>query len=153
MRRRLTSMRVREVMVTHVVTARKEDSVRSAVYTILNRHCGALPVVEGESQLIGIVALRDVMLPLYPNYGDYVHDRVHSANFLEMEEGYPAVLQKSVEEIMTKDPHALCPDEPVLKAASYMGLFNLRRMPVVEKGKLVGMVSISDINRGLLSLR
>jgi hypothetical protein len=29
-----------------------------------------------------------VLLPLYPNYGDYVHDTVHSRNLIEMEEGY-----------------------------------------------------------------
>jgi len=37
----------------------------------------------------------------------------------------------------------------VLKAASYMGLKNLRRIPVVDDGELKGMVSIGDINRGM----
>ncbi|HNL23074.1 MAG TPA: CBS domain-containing protein, partial [Rhodocyclaceae bacterium] len=38
---------------------------------------------------------------------------------------------------------------PVLEAASYMGVKNFRRVPVVDKGALVGMVSVGDINRGL----
>ena len=41
------------------------------------------------------------------------------------------------------------PQDPVLEAASYMGVKNFRRIPVVDKGTLVGMVSIGDINRGL----
>ena len=50
---------------------------------------------------------------------------------------------------MSTNPLTVSPNDPILQAASYMGLKNFRRIPVVEKGKLVGMVSIGDINRGL----
>ncbi len=146
-------MRVHEVMATRVVTARKTETVHSVVVKMLTRRCGAIPVVDDGDRLAGIVTLRDVMLPLYPNYGDYIHDSVRSRDFLEMEQGYPEVLAKKVEEIMTHDPWTVSPDTPVLEAASYMGLKNLRRIPVIEHGKLVGMVSIGDIHRGLFFAR
>lgn len=142
-------MLVHDVMSTGVVTARETDTVRSVVVKMLNRNCGAIPVVGEDSRLVGVVTVRDVMLPLYPNYGDYIHDNVHSRDFIEMEEGYPAVLAKKVEEVMSTNPLSVSPNAPVLEAASFMGLKNFRRIPVVEKGKLVGMVSIGDINRGL----
>jgi len=142
-------MLVNDVMSTGVLTAHRTDTVRSVVVKMLNRHCGAIPVVEGDNRLVGIVTVRDVMLPLYPNYGDYIHDNVRSRNFIEMEEGYPEVLAKKVEEIMSTNPLTVSPNDPILEAASYMGLKNFRRMPVVDKGTLVGIVSISDINRGL----
>ncbi len=142
-------MLVNDVMSTGVLTAHRTDTVRSVVVKMLNRHCGAIPVVEGDNLLVGIVTVRDVMLPLYPNYGDYIHDNVRSRNFIEMEEGYPEVLAKKVEEIMSTNPLTVSPNDPILEAASYMGLKNFRRIPVVEKGQLVGMVSIGDINRGL----
>ena len=142
-------MLVHEVMSTGVVTARKTDSVRSAVVKMLNRHCAAVPVVEDDARLVGMVTLRDVLLPLYPNYGDYIHDNVHSRDFVEMEEGYPEVLGKKVEEVMSVNPMTVSPSDPVLQAASYMGLKNFRRIPVVERGKLVGIVSVGDVNRGL----
>jgi CBS domain-containing protein len=66
-----------------------------------------------------------------------------------MEDGYPEVLGGKVEDIMSKNPMTVTPHDPVLEAASYMGLKNFRRIPVVDKGRLVGMVSIGDINRGL----
>jgi len=116
---------------------------------MMNRQCGAIPVVEGDNQLVGMVTLRDVLLPLYPNYGDYIHDNVHSRNFVEMEDGYSEALGEKVEEIMSQNPLTVAPHDPVLEAASYMGLKNFRRMPVVDKGTLVGMLSIGDINRGL----
>lgn len=142
-------MVVREVMSSGVLTAKKTDSLRSVVIKMLSRHCGAIPVVEDDGHLIGLVAVRDVMIPLYPKYGDYVHDNVHSRDFVEMEEGFPSVLKKTVEEVMSMNPLTVSPDDPILEAASYMGLKNFRRIPVVEDGKLVGMVSIGDINRGL----
>jgi len=143
------AMLVHEVMSTGLVTAKKTDTVRSVVIKMMNRQCGAIPVVEGDNQLVGMVTLRDVLLPLYPNYGDYIHDNVHSRNFVEMEDGYSEALDEKVEEIMSQNPLTVAPHDPVLEAASYMGLKNFRRMPVVDKGTLVGMLSIGDINRGL----
>lgn len=142
-------MLVRDVMATGVLYARPSDEVRSVVTKMLSRHCGAVPVVDDDHSLLGMVAVRDVLLPLYPNFGDYVHDNVHSRNFLDMEEGYVAVLAKKVEEVMSRNPRTVSPQDPVLKAASLMGVHNFRRMPVVEDNQLVGMVSIGDINRGL----
>lgn len=142
-------MLVRDVMSTGVETAHRTDTVRSVIVKMLSRHCGAIPVVEGDGLLVGIVSVRDVLLPLYPNYGDYIHDNVRSRDFLEMEEGYPEVLAKKVEDIMSRNPLIVSPQDAVLQAASYMGLKNFRRIPVVDRGKLVGMVSIGDINRGL----
>jgi CBS domain-containing protein len=142
-------MLVHEVMSTGLVTAKKTDTVRSVVVKMMNRNCGAIPVVEGEDRLIGMVTLRDVLLPLYPNYGDYIHDNVHSRDFVEMEEGYSDVLGRKVEEVMSRNPLTVRSCDPILEAASYMGLKNFRRIPVVDKDKLVGMLSIGDINRGL----
>lgn len=142
-------MLVHEVMSTGIVTAIKTDTVRSVVVKMMNRNCGAIPVVEGDARLVGMVTLRDVLLPLYPNYGDYIHDNVHSRDFVEMEASYPEVLGRKVEEIMTPNPLTVGPADPVLEAASYMGLKNFRRIPVVNKERLVGMLSIGDINRGL----
>ena len=142
-------MLVHEVMSTGLVTAKKTDTVRSVVIKMMNRQCGAIPVVEGDNQLVGMVTLRDVLLPLYPNYGDYIHDNVHSRNFVEMEDGYSETLGEKVEEIMSQNPLTVAPHDPVLEAASYMGLKNFRLMPVVDNGTLVGMLSIGDINRGL----
>ena len=142
-------MLVHEVMSTGLVTAKKTDTVRSVVMKMMHRQCGAIPVVEGDNQLVGMVTLRDVLLQLYPNYGDYIHDNVHTRNFVEMEEGYPEVLGGKVEAIMSRNPLTVTPHDPILEAASYMGLKNFRRIPVVDKGALVGMVSIGDINRGL----
>lgn len=146
-------MLVQEIMTTGVVTAFPRDSVRSVVIKMLSRHCGAVPVIDDHHSLVGLIALRDVMIPLFPNYGDYIHDNVHSRDFTEMEEGYPDILRKTTDEIMSKNPLTVSPQTPILEAASFMGLKHFRRIPVTENGKLLGMISIGDINRGLFFQR
>jgi len=147
------NMVVRDAMTRGVLTVKRDDSVKSIVEKIIMRHCGSIPVVDEDDRLIGIVTLRDIMLPMYPNMGDYVHDNVHARDFEEMEEGYSKVLEMTAGSIMTPNPMTVSPDDPILKAASYMGLKNLRRIPVVNGRELVGMVSISDINNLLFLSR
>ena len=106
-------MLVQDVMSTGVLTAFPTDSVRSVVIKMLSRHCGAIPVIDQHKNLVGLVALRDVLLPLFPNFGDYIHDNVHSRDFTEMEEGYPEVLKKTVESVMTRNPMTVSPTTPV----------------------------------------
>ena len=142
-------MLVREVMSTGVLTVRGSEPVREVVTRMISRHCGAIPVVDDEGKLIGLVAVRDVLIPLYPNYGDYIHDSVVSRDFVKMESAYAQVLERRVDEVMTLNPLTVSPDDPILKAASYMGLKNFRRIPVVAERRLVGMLSIGDINREL----
>jgi len=154
-------MLIHEVMSTDLVKAKKTDTVRSAVVKMIDRECGAIPVVEGNNQLIGLVTVRDVLLPLYPKHGDTIipdvtivfnifpRDDAQSQSFVEMEAGYCEALGGNVEGIMSPHPLTVAPDDPILEAALYMGIKNLRRIPVVDKGTLVGIVSISDINRGL----
>src|SRR5437773_9801690 len=117
-------MLVHDVMSTGVVMAKKTDTVRSVVVKMLSRNCGAIPVVEDDNRLVGMVTVRDVMLPLYPNYGDYIHDNVRSRDFSDMEEGYPDVLAKKVEEIMRTILLTLYIIDSILLDVSFMSMKN-----------------------------
>ncbi len=144
-------MKVSDVMSHGSVTCTADDTLHNATQKMVMRRCGSLPVVDDDDheKLVGIITIRDTMLPLYPNFGEYIHDAKTARDFEEMEENYKRVMCMKVKEVMTANPMSVDPDMPVLKAASFMGLKNLRRMPVEADGKLVGMVSIGDINRGL----
>jgi CBS domain-containing protein len=142
-------MKVSEVMTTGLVTVKPEDTLNTAVQKMVMRRCGSLPVTNSHGELVGIITIRDTMLPLYPNFGEYIHDAVNARDFEGMEENYKKVMCMKVRDVMTPDPMSVSPDDPVLKAASFMGLKNLRRIPVTDHGKLAGIVSIGDISRGL----
>jgi CBS domain-containing protein len=144
-------MKVSEIMTHGCLNCHAGDTLHSATQKMVMRRCGALPVVDDEddTKLTGIITIRDTMLPLYPNFGEYVHDSQHARDFEEMEDNYKRVMCMKVKDVMTPNPMTVNSHMPVLKAASYMGLRNLRRIPVVDDGKLVGMVSIGDISRGM----
>jgi len=144
-------MKVSEVMSRGCLTCKADDTLHAATQKMVMRRCGSLPVVddEDEGKLIGIITIRDTMLPLYPNFGEYIHDAKTARDFEEMEDNYKRVMCMKVKEVMTPNPMVVYSDMPVLKAASYMGLKNLRRIPVVDNDRLTGIVSIGDINRGL----
>ncbi len=144
-------MKVSEVMSRGCLTCHSDDTLHVATQKMVMRRCGSLPVVddEDEGKLIGVITIRDTMLPLYPNFGEYIHDAKSARDFEDMEENYKRVMCMKVKEVMTPNPMVVNSDTPVLKAASYMGLKNLRRIPVVDNDRLTGIVSIGDINRGL----
>ncbi|GAV19247.1 inosine 5'-monophosphate dehydrogenase [Mariprofundus micogutta] len=144
-------MKVSEVMSRGSLTCKAGDTLHDATQKMVMRRCGSLPVVadDDENKLLGIITIRDTMLPLYPNFGEYIHDAKTARDFEDMEENYKRVMCMKVKEVMTPDPMTVESETPILKAASFMGLKNLRRIPVVDDGKLSGMVSIGDINRGM----
>ena len=97
-------MKVSDVMTHTPLTCTENDTLRSITEKMVMRRCGAIPVIDKENNLVGIVTIRDTMLPLYPNFGEYVHDAVHSRDFENMEDNYKKVLCMKVKEVMTENP-------------------------------------------------
>ena len=99
-------------------------SLADAVARLGARRIGALPVVD-EGVIAGIFSERDVIFAL----------REHGADAL----AWP------VERIMTSEVLTVAPDDGVLAALSLMTERRIRHLPVVDKGALVGIVSIGDL--------
>ncbi|MCF7822485.1 MAG: CBS domain-containing protein [Mariprofundaceae bacterium] len=142
-------MKVSQAMSSEVVSVSMDDSLKEAVCQMVMHNIGMVTVTDADENLIGVVTVRDVMLPLYPDAGEYVHDTLHARDFEAMEENYDRVLKIKVGDVMTANPVTVSSDDSVLKAASFMGLKNLRRIPVVDDGKQMGILSIENINNAL----
>ena len=139
-------MLIREIASNDAVSVSKEDTLRTVVSKMLLHNCASVTVTDENGNLIGVVTIRDIMMPLYPEQGDYVHDSLGARDFEGMEEGYSKVLEQKVSDVMTANPVSVSADDPILKALSFMGLRNLRRIPVVDGTKLIGIVTIEAIN-------
>jgi len=107
-----------------VLTVQADTQVREAVAILAERRIGALPVVRGE-EVAGIMSERDVIYKL----------RSDGA----------AVLDWKVEQIMTAPAITVEPDQQVLGALSLMTKRRIRHLPVVEDGRIIGIVSIGDL--------
>jgi CBS domain-containing protein len=111
------------VMRVNLVTASPEQSAADAIRTMVAAGVGSVLVTE-DHQPVGIFTERDV-LRLAGAGADFEH----------------AVLR----DVMTPNPLTISADDAILAAARLMGARNLRHLPVVEGGYLVGIVSIRDV--------
>jgi CBS domain-containing protein len=116
-------MQIGGVMRVQLVTARTDQTAAEAIRTMLDAGVGSVLVVDGP-ELVGIFTERDVL-------------RLAGAGA-----SFGTVLLRDV---MTPAPLSVAPDVSILAAAQMMGERNLRHLPVVEGGNLVGVVSIKDV--------
>ena len=107
-----------------VLTIEADASVRDAVAILAERRIGALPVVRG-GEVAGIMSERDVIYCL-------------------QSDGAP-VLDWPVEQIMTAPAITVERDQQVMSALSLMTRRRIRHLPVVEGGRIIGIVSIGDL--------
>ena len=118
-------MKVREVMTGRVITVHPEESVEVAARTMTNYNVGILPVCGNDGRLCGVVTDRDIVT------------RCLSAGKV------PG--NTEVREVMTQRIVAVRPDMDASVAAQLMGSKQIRRLPVMENGRLCGMVSLGDL--------
>ena len=117
-------MEIKDIMTPNVVSIDPGESVEVAARTMTRHNIGALPVC-ANGKLCGLLTDRDIVT------------RCLAANRL------PGSTQ--VRQVMTEQVTAVRPDMEIGAAAHLMGRLQIRRLPVVENGKLCGMVSIGDM--------
>lgn len=120
-------MRVKDCMTKLVVSISAAEPACVAARMMARYNIGALPVHGSGGRLEGIVTDRDIVLRCIAAGKSPKSVRVH--------------------ELMTGRVATAAPDTDVSAAAGIMASEQVRRLPVVEQGRLVGMVSLADISR------
>ena len=139
-------MKVWEVMKKSPFTVSSQTSFSEAWDSLFKKHRHALPVVDKESHLLGIVAIEDVMKQLYPSYGDTLEEFLKESSFDDLEDKIDEIKNKKVEEFMNKSVVCCYEDDAVLKAFSKMVVKRVRQLPVIDyDAKLLGIISKRDI--------
>ena len=114
---------LKEIMSSDVASVTLQDNAFEVAEKMEQLNVGAIPVVDGQN-VIGMITDRDLVLR------GYAQKRSGSA---------------AIEGLMTKDVVVGTPDMSVDEAAKLMAEKQIRRLPVVDNGKLVGIVSIGDL--------
>jgi len=117
-------MKVHDVMTSSVDWVTPETSVVEVAQLMKKDDVGSIPICKGNS-LIGIITDRDIVLKVVAAGGN--------TNNI------------SAKDIMSKDIISVSADQDVHEAADLMSKYQIRRLPVVEKGNLVGIVAIGDL--------
>ncbi len=144
-------MRVSDIMTPAVHTVGPEATLKEVALLICRHHISGVPVVaeRDAGRLMGIVSERDVLKALYPTYDELIDDPARSRDFVGMESRYRDVARQPVAEVMTRRVLTAAPEMPVLQAASLMLINKVRRLPVVESGRLAGIVSLGDVHQAI----
>jgi CBS domain-containing protein len=116
-------MNIREVMTPNPRTVSPNDSIQNAACIMRDEDAGAVPVVDN-GRAVGIVTDRDIVVRVVAEGGQ---------------------LNRPVREIVTGGLVSATPDMSTREAAELMSEHQIRRLPVVENERLVGIVSIGDL--------
>lgn len=118
-------MKLREIMTDTVIRINPEESVEVAARTLARCNIGMLAVCGGDGRLCGVVTDRDLVT------------RCIAAG------RHPS--STPVRAVMTSNVVSVRPDMDAAAAAQLMGQQQVRRLPVLENGRLCGVVSLSDL--------
>ncbi|MCQ2433532.1 MAG: CBS domain-containing protein [Clostridia bacterium] len=118
---------VRDIMSSRLCTCTPCESIKDAARLMDAYDIGCVAVCDPNGTCTGVVTDRDIVI------------RCHSKD--------KDAKSTTVREVMTASPEKITPDTTVDEAIRIMGAKQVRRLPVEENGKLVGMVSLGDIAR------
>jgi CBS domain-containing protein/mannitol/fructose-specific phosphotransferase system IIA component (Ntr-type) len=132
---------VREMMTERPHTTRPDTPVKEAAREMVRWRVSALPVVEVDGRLVGMLSSRDLVRDLLGSYlqGGQPADRPT-----------PKPPRRTVRDVMTRQVLCVSPDEPLAEVASLMTNKDVERVPVVRDGLLVGFLTRGDIVRKLI---
>ena len=124
------SMQVRDYLTTSLVTLDPETDILRAAHTLIDNGISGAPVVDNSGKLVGILTERDVLASAVQAY-------------------YHGTRGGLVREHMIVDPKTVAPDDSLMDVARLFIDQRYHRYPVVEDGRLIGMISRSDLMRAL----
>jgi len=152
-------MKIKEIMNREVRTVHPDTSLAELARLFAETGIHGAPVVDAENRLIGIVTESDVLNATKTKYVKYnlVYPSIHQFGmefkegvaYEELAKAFDEVKHVPVSQVMTRKVVTAGPEDLVEDIAPMMVQKKINRIPIVEKGKVVGIVTRSDILRGL----
>lgn len=118
-------MKVRELMSRPVVRIHADEPISVAARTLTHYNIGSMPVCGTDGKLCGVITDRDIVTRCLA--AERAPDRT------------------KVRDVMTGQVLSVTPDTEIAAAARMMGVKQVRRLPVVENGRLCGMITLGDL--------
>lgn len=149
----MAELKVRDLMTTQVVTLKPDDNVRQATIRFAVDNTSGAPVVDNKRHLVGIITEDDILQLIVKRQAKMGEDGGKMLAYtldsnIEntiLQEAADDVSNTKVEEIMTRTVLTTTPDATIVDLLKAMLERKVKRVPVLEKGVLVGMIARSDI--------
>ncbi|WP_064712901.1 CBS domain-containing protein [Rhizobium bangladeshense] len=137
-------MQARDIMTTNVVSISPSVSVRHAVTTMLQNHVSGLPVVDDHGRICGMVTEGDLLLRREVRFSPRPARAPESISEIDLER-YIGSNGWCVADVMSQDVIVARPDSEVSDIAESLQVHRIKRLPIVDDERLVGIVSRRDI--------
>jgi CBS domain-containing protein len=145
-------MQVKDIMTRNVISVGTDESIMKAARLMLQNRISGLPVIDLNGELMGIVTEGDFL-----RRGELGTQR-RRPKWLEfivgpgrLAEEYVHTAGRKVDEIMTTDPVTASEDDPLEKVVEVMERRHVKRLPVTRDGRVVGIISRSNLMHALAS--
>lgn len=146
-------LQARDIMTTEVITVPPQMSVLELARLLAEKKINGVPVVDESGELVGVVTQSDLIDRARKFELPPVITILDAHFYLERPGTFKRNLEKmvgtTVADLMTSPPITISPDLPVDEIASIMAHKKVHTLPVVEEGKLVGIIGKIDIIRAL----
>lgn len=145
------SIKVRDIMQSNPVTVSPQDDVECAIRLLREHELSGLPVVNEGGRCVGIVTEGDLIISEeerdfhLPHYIDLLGGVIFLEPFKKFEDRLRKAFAAKVNEMMTADPVTVDIDDDVRLAAKRIVEQEHNRLPVVEHGRLVGVITRLDV--------
>jgi len=143
-----------DIMTKEVKTVTEETSVRDLARILTENRIGSVPVVDADGKLIGIVTESDLIeqdknlhIPTVISLFDWI---IYLESEKKFERELKRMTARTVGDIYTRDVITIAPSTPVSEIADTMSNRKIHTLPVVDEGRLVGIVSRIDIIRSMV---
>lgn len=143
-------MQAKDIMTTPVITVTVSSTVQDVASVLLNRGISAVPVVDAAGRLVGIVSEGDLMRRVEAGTGrqrSWWLSLIADASNLANE--YVKEHSRKVADVMTRQVITARPDTPLADIATLLEKNRIKRVPILDDGKLVGIVSRANLLRAL----
>jgi CBS domain-containing protein len=147
--------KARDIMSKEVITVHPETEVVQAARLLLEHRINGLPVVDHEGYLKGIICQSDLIvqqkkIPL-PSFFVILDGILPLTSQKNIEKELSKIAAISVNEAMTPSPLTVNPDTGLEDIATLMVKHNVHTLPVLDQGKVVGIIGKSDVLRTLIA--
>ena len=143
-------MKVRDIMESEVFAIPVHASYEDAARVLYTQDVSGAPVIDADGNLVGTISEKDLFRIMYPFYKSYYEHPESYVDYEEREHKIDEIRTHRVDSFMTRDVVTIHPEAPVMRAGAIMLARGVNRLPVVEEGKLIGMITRNKIYRKIL---
>ena len=147
-------MKVKDCMTKNVVTVKRSTTLSELISIFSKHNFHTLPVVEGDNKIVGVITFEDIMKVFQP-YNQQLAKMLAAMPFADRVNEEEDILLADissemgilviVDDLMNTHFVTVDPDMSINEARSLMKTHDAQRLPVQEKGVLVGIISLFDI--------